>query len=496
MRFPDLQLAGRPGRPVYRQIADHIRAQVEDGALEEGARLPPIRSLAQELGVNRDTVAIAYEALASEGWVESVVGRGTFVLGSAAPHFEDEPAAVTLSPQVERLLEFENARSRFSVSDDVIPLHSLIPDPDFYPVEAFRKSFNRVLASRGADLFLYGAPQGHPELRELLARRFARQGMRLGADDLVLCHGASQGIALAVRLFAAAGEAVAVEVPTYHNVLATLLSFGIEAVPVPMTPEGPDLAVLERVLARREVKAFYTIPTFHNPMGTTTTLAHRKQLLAVAGRSGTPVIEDAFESDLGFDGKPPVPLAALDRRGLVLHLSSFSKTLFPGVRVGAIAARGRLSEALVALKHASDLSDSMPLQAALADFLATGGYERHLGRMRRELRTRRDALVESLEAAMPPGTRWNHPRGGYQAWVELPFDIDTRSLLGDAVRAGVLYAPGSQFLPDRGPSRAMRLTIARAGADAIRRGVAALGGVVRANRAAEPAQREAASVDL
>jgi len=496
MLLPELQQVGRPERPVYRQIADHIRSQVEGGALVEGARLPPIRSLARDLGVNRDTVAIAYEALASEGWVESVVGRGTFVLGSAATRPVAEPAAVRLSPTVERLLEFENARSRFGVSEGVVPLHSLIPDPDFYPVEAFRKSFNRALASRGPDLFLYGAPQGHPELRELLARRFARQGMRLGADDIVLCHGASQGISLAVRLLAAPGEAVAVEVPTYHNILATLISFGIEAVPVPMTAEGPDLAVLDRVLARRDVKAFYTIPTFHNPMGTSTSLPHRKQLLAIAERHATPILEDAFESDLGYDGKTPVPLAALDGRGMVVHLSSFSKTLFPGVRVGSIAARGRLSEALVALKHASDLSDSMPLQAALADFLGSGGYERHLARLRRALRERRDAMLEALEAELPAGTRWTRPRGGYQVWVELPFDVDTRSLLSDAAREGVSYAPGSQFLPDRGPSRAMRLTVARAGPEAIGRGVAALGRVVRRHRAAEPARREAASVDL
>jgi len=199
-----------------------------------------------------------------------------------------------------------------------------------------------------------------------------------------------------------------------------------------------------------------------------------------------PVIEDAYEADLGIDGTSVPPLAAFDDAGIVVHLSSFSKSLFPGVRVGAVAAHGRLVDALTALKQATDLSDAMPLQAALAEFVESGEYDRHLGRMRRVLRGRRDALLEALDEHLPEGSCWTRPDGGYQVWVELPPGIDTSELLPDAVAAGVLFAPGAQFYHDGRPSNALRLTFAQADEAALRRGVKILAAVIRRRGAGTP----------
>jgi DNA-binding transcriptional MocR family regulator len=294
-----------------------------------------------------------------------------------------------------------------------------------------------------------------------------------------LCHGASQGISLVLRLFAESGDAVAVEEPTYSNVLSAAFGLGLRPVPLPMREEGVDLGALDRALARPEVKLLYTIPTFHNPMGTTTALAHRRALLELAARHAKPVVEDAYEADLRIDGRPVPPLAALDASGLVVHLSSFSKSLFPGVRVGAVTARGRLLDALLALKQATDLSDSLPLQAALAEFVASGAYDRHLARLRRVLRGRRDALLSALARCMPEGSRWTRPEGGYQVWLELPGGVDTSELLADAVGAGVLFAPGAQFHHDGRPSACLRLSFAMAGERELERGVEALASVLR-----------------
>jgi DNA-binding transcriptional MocR family regulator len=165
-------------------------------------------------------------------------------------------------------------------------------------------------------------------------------------------------------------------------------------------------------------------------------------------------------------------------------LSSFSKSLFPGVRVGSISARGRALEGLVALKHATDLSDALPLQAGLARFLESGAYDRHLARMRRLLRSRHDAMDEALSRSMPEGASWTRPEGGYQLWLELPDEVDTRDLLADAARAGVLFSPGASFMPDARASRAMRLTVACADEAEIERGIAALAEVIDARRSA------------
>jgi DNA-binding transcriptional MocR family regulator len=484
--------AGAP--PLSRQIADRIRAEIAAGRLDAGERLPPIRSLARRLGVNRDTVALAYDALAAEGALEATVGRGTFVrAGLAAPA---APArALSLSSHVEGLLDFERARPRYGAGTDCVPLHSLVPEPSLYPVAAFRRSVNRVLERRGGELLLYGDRQGDPQLREVLARRFAVHGMRVSPDEITLCQGATQGIALALRLFALPGDAVAVEEPTYGNVLGTLRSLGLAALPVPMTDEGLDLDALEGALARPEVKLLYTIPTFHNPLGTSTGLAHRRRLLAIAARAGKPVVEDAYEMDLRFRGRPVPPLAALDGAGLVVHLYSFSKSLFPGARVGAVTARGRAVEGLHALRGATDLGGSPLVQAALADFVAEGAYDRHLARLRRTLRARTGALLEALAAEMPEGVRFTRPEGGYQVWVELPEGIDTRDLLADAMRAGMLFAPGSGFLHDGRRCRGLRLTVAQAGEARLRRGVAVLAGLVR-ERLQARARRSGTSDEL
>jgi DNA-binding transcriptional MocR family regulator len=471
--------AGRERRTVYRQISDHIRLEVADGRLEAGDRLPPIRDLARDLGVNRDTVALAYEELVNAGVAVSTVGRGTFVAparSSGTPDVEDfQPS---LAPLTERLLDFEHARPRFGSAANAVPMHSLVPDQSLYPADAFRRVLNRVLQRSGPELLLYGSPQGHLGLRETLAERFQRDGIRIDANGIVLCHGASQGISLGLRLFAQADDVVAVEEPTYNNALAAVHGLGLKIAPVPMRGAGPDLAALDRILAQPEVKVFYTIPTFHNPLGTTTSVDHRHQLLEIAARHRKPVIEDGYETDLRFSGRPIPSLAALDRTGLVLHLFSFSKSLFPGARVGAITARGRLIEALLALKQATDLSDALPLQAALAEFAASGAYERHLGRVRRVLRERCDALLDALEVEMPQGTRWTRPDGGLQVWVELSEEIETRDLLSDAAVAGVFFAPGSQFNHDGRSSNCLRLTFAMAEPEALRFGVSVLAQLV------------------
>jgi 2-aminoadipate transaminase len=479
--------ASRSGPSVYRQIADHIRLEVEGGRLEAGDRLPAIRGLARDLGVNRDTVALAYEELVRAGIAVSSVGRGTFVAPRNSTDTPDAaPFRAALSPLTERLLDFERARPRFGSATNAIPMHSIVPDESLYPADEFRRVLNRVLQQSGAELLLYGEPQGYLPLREVLAERFRREGIEIDAGGVVLCHGASQGISLGLRLFAQSGDVVALEEPTYNNVLAAVFGLGLRTTPVPMRENGLDLAALDRVLARPEVKVLYTIPTFHNPLGTTTSVEHRLALLEIAARHGKPVIEDGNETDLRFSGRTTPSLAALDHSGLVLHLFSFSKSLFPGARVGAITARGRLIEALLALKQATDLSDALLLQAALAEFTSTGAYDRHLTRVRRVLRERCETMLETLAAEMPSGTRWTHPEGGLQVWVELPEGLLTSDLLADAVGAGVLFAPGAQFNHDGRPSRCLRLTYAMAGSEALRSGVTTLARVIRERMNAKP----------
>ncbi len=496
-----LRIDAASDEPVYLQVAAQLQAEIEGGLRVPGQRLPAIRSLAAALGLHRDTIALAYEQLGQAGLVEARVGAGTFVrsLFTAAEENNAPRRAgreLALAPPVERLIALENTRPRYASGDDVVALHRLIPDPRLYPIDEFSVCFQAALAEDGASLFSYASPEGDPRLRRAMTERFRRYGISVAPEELVLCHGASQGISLALRLFTQPGDQVAVEVPTYANVLSALVGHGLSAAGVSMDADGVDPEALDRVLARPEVKVFYTIPSFHNPLGTTTGLARRRQILEIAERHGVPIVEDGFELDLRFKGQDVAPLAALDEAGMVVQLFSFSKSLFPGVRVGSIAARGRALEGLVALKHATDLSDALALQAGLARFVESGAYDRHLARIRKLLASRHAALAAALGEAMPPGTTWTEPEGGYQCWVELPFEVDTRDLLADAGRAGVVFSPGTLFMPDARPSRGMRLSVACVDEDEIARGVAALGRVVRARAARAPGAGRTAGMHL
>ncbi len=392
--------------------------------------------------------------------------------------------------------QFERARVSYGTGRGSIPLQKLVPDPRHYPIEAFRRSLARVMSELGEQVLGYGDPQGYQGLRALIAERLRACGVVVGAESLVLCQGASQGIALALRLFADSGDSVAVEEPTYQNALAAMAALGIAPAVVPMRGRGADLDALDRALARPEVRAFYTIPTFHNPLGISTPLEHRREVLAIAARHGKAVIEDAYEMDLRYAGRPVPSLAGLDEDGLAVQLLSFSKSLFPGVRIGAIVARGRHVDALLALRHAADLGGALPLQAALADFMSTGAYERHLATQRKRLRARRDALIEALAHEMPAGSTWTEPEGGLQLWLELPAPLDSREIHADALRAGVLVAPGFQFQVDGRPSRGLRLSIGCVDEAELREGAARLGRVVRERLAASAADGTRASIQV
>jgi DNA-binding transcriptional MocR family regulator len=473
--------------PVSRQIVSYLRRGIEAGRLRPGTKLAPIRELARSLGVNRETVATAYRELEALGLSESTVGRGTFVCERPGPG-GDARASGRAEPEV-RPFEPVLSRACAVVAAPILDLDApagaihferLVPDASLYPHDDFRRSLNRALAKGGAALCDYGDPRGLPSLRRELVERLARAGIEADPDDLVVTAGSTQGLALGLRLFCDPGDAVAVESPTYPSACISLATLGLRAVPVPAAENGLDLDRLEAVLARGDVRVVYTMPTFQNPTGISTDLAHRRALLELSARYRVPILEDDFEKDLRLRGRGAPPLRALDTRGSVVYIGTFSKALFPGVRIGWLLAPRGVADAAVRLKRTLDLTTSPLLQAGLVQFLREGAYDRHLRRVVPELRRRVDAALRALEGVLPEGSRVRAPEGGYLLWVELPDALDTQALLPEAKRAGVVYAPGQSFFPDGRRSSALRLSVANASVPEIERGVGALGEVVRA----------------
>jgi DNA-binding transcriptional MocR family regulator len=356
----------------------------------------------------------------------------------------------------------------------------MVPDLSLYPVDEFRKALNHVLHRGGRTLLDYGDPRGHEGLRRVLVERLVASGIEADADEIVVTSGSTQALALVARLFCDPGDTVVVEEPTYAGACATFAALGLRLVGVPLRPEGLDLEALDGVCARGGVRLVYTMPSFQNPTGLSTSLEHRQRLLAVVRRHGVPVLEDDFQKELRHRGRAVPPLRALDRTGHVVYVGTFSKGLFPGARVGWVLPGRRLIEAAVALKRATDLASSHAVQAALAHFCRSGGYDRHVRRATREFGRRLERLTTALATHLPEGSTFTRPEGGFVVWVTLPEPLDTLALLPAAKRAGVVYAPGAIFYPDGRRSSALRLAVGQAAPDDIERGVRALATVARA----------------
>jgi DNA-binding transcriptional MocR family regulator len=336
-----------------------------------------------------------------------------------------------------------------------------------------------VLQRTGRALLDYGDPRGHEGLRRVIVERLAASGIEADPEALVVTNGSTQALGLVAGLFCDPGDGVAVEEPGYPGVYAALAAHGLRPVPIPVAPDGLDLDALETVLSAGGVRLLYTMPTFHNPTGVSTSLEHRRRLLELAAQHGLPILEDDFEKDLHVRGRAVPPLRALDGSGRVVYVGTFSKVLFPGVRVGWVLAGARLLDAALAFKRASDLASSHVIQAALAHFCRLGGYDRHVRRVGKELGRRFDTALEALAAHLPEGSSVTRPEGGLAVWVTLPEPIDTLALLPEAKRAGVVYAPGCVFHADRRRSPSLRLSIGGASSEDIERGVQALASVAR-----------------
>ena len=465
----NLQLDRQSRLPLARQIQAQIERLIREKYLAPGVKLPATRELAQALGVNRTTVALAYEELVAGGQARAHVGQGTFVAAQVAG--ESRPAApsparipLDWSRLFSRSAHIAGSRAdrRATIPGGARPLISFAegtPDSGMFPTDAFRRVLNQVVRAEGTALLQYPpGGDGYPPLRTYLATYLLRFGVEAREEDILVVNGSQQGFDLIARTFLDPGDVVAIEQPTYPRATDVFRSAGAQLVPVPWDREGPSAEALEQVLTRYRPKLFYCQPTAHNPTGLTMTADAARRVLDVAARHHVPIVEDGFDGSLYYGERRPLPLRALDRDGLVLYIGTFSKVLFPGLRLGWLVAPPPVVERLRAAKQLADLGTSPLIQAAVHRFCERRLLDRHVARIAREYDRRRAALVEALARHMPEGVTWTEPRGGFSLLVTLPVGCDATALLQRALRRGVGFTPGARFFLDGSGDRTARLS--------------------------------------
>ena len=455
--------------PLSEQLFAALAARIETGLFPESSRLPTTRELATALGVNRGSVQAAYRRLQQEGLATTRVGSGTVVRAGArrAKPFD-------FAELVSRRASAIPAAAPPLVTPPLIADFSrLTPDERFFPLEEFTRTLTDAW-SRRSDLWQYAPPLGLEELRVEISRRLAESEIFRSPDEILVTSGAQQGLDLVFRTFTDARDPVAMESPTYPGALALARFAGVEIVPMPMTPDGPDVSLLRE----GPVKLVYVMPERQNPTGVTASDAKRREILEAAVDAGALVVEDGYEEP--ESGVAPLASRIPER---VVWLGTLSKDLVPGFRIGWLAAPRGVVERLALVKRTADFQTPLPLQAAIASFLRAGA-DREARRARaREVEVRREAMAGALVRYLPEVSWWGGEPGSAIFWLHLPKGISGRRVAEAAAARGVAVAAGADFDPDGEDRGNLRLSVSRVELEATSRGIALLAEAVKETHA-------------
>lgn len=440
------------------RILAELRAWIADAP--PGAQLPSTRALTAQHAVSPVTVQKALRALASQGLVESRPGVGTFVrsLRTVRPHDYGWQTAALRAPA--HPLPSPAAALR-TTGNDVIALHSGYPDRELLPERLVHSALVRAARS---DAAVSRPPSaGLPELQSWFAGELgAAMPAELSAPtarDVVILPGSQIGLGSLFRSVVGAGRTLLVESPTYWGATLAAAQVGVDLVPIPSGPHGPDPDELDRAFAETGARAFYAQPTFANPTGAHWSPEHAGAVLEIVRSHGAFLIEDDWAHDFAIDADP-VPLAALDDSGHVIYLRSLTKSVSPAIRVAALIARGPVKDRILADLQAQIMYVGGTLQAAALDVVSQPGWRTHLRGLRQQLAARRDLLVDAVTQHLPSAHLEAVPRGGLNLWLRLPDDTDLPRLAAACEARGVLIATGDDWFPAEPTGRYVRLNYA------------------------------------
>lgn len=450
--FMQIKIDRNSKTPIYIQIRNQIRAMIFDGRLLPGSLLPPERKLAESLGVNRSTVLTAYRELKADGLVDSHVGRGTIVLSVMAEVSEsrsefDPPLYTQFFSRISERANDPFLRDLLVMAnrEDVVSFAAGMPAIEKDPVDTLQGIEEELIKQPNHEALKLTPTEGFWSLREAISDLMQKRGICASPGEILVLSGSQQGIDIAARVFIDPGDVVIVEEPSFFSALQIFNAAGARIIGVPVDDQGMRVDVLEQLLQRYRPKLIYTMPTYQNPSGVSMSLERRRRLLELAYRRKVLIIEDDPYGEIKYEGARMPFLKELDTYGYVIYLSTFSKILFPGIRIGWMSAPKPIIHQFTMIKQLQDLHANSISQWIVERFLRSGGFEAHVKRICEEYRVKRDIMLDALIDRPVPGLEWIKPMGGYYLWCKLPEGTPHMSLLVNAAERGVSYVPGTAF---------------------------------------------------
>jgi len=431
----------------YERIANDVEHLIQCGAFKPGDRIPSVREMSRQRDVSISTVLQAYYLLEARGLIRARPRSGFYVrsdLPSDLPEPEisspaSDPTQVSMRELISRVVRTE------TLKPDLIQLGAAHPNPALAATQELNRTMASVARRMGDASGLYDYPPGCEELRLQIARRSLASGCSLSPDDIVITSGCSESVSLCLRAVCEPGDVVAIESPICFDALQTLEAIGLQALEIPTHPrDGISLDALRFAVEHNDVSACMVISNFNNPLGSCIPDENKRALVDLLSEPGIPLIENDIFGELYFGESRPSVAKAYDREGLVMLCSSFSKSLCPAYRVGWVVP-GRFYSAVEWLKYTSSLAAPTLSEYAIAEFMAGGGYNPYLRRIRRRYERSVAAMSQTVKRFFPQETKLTRPSGGFLLWVELPASVDSLVLYKRALEAGIAITPGYLF---------------------------------------------------
>ncbi|SHJ10415.1 MocR-like pyridoxine biosynthesis transcription factor PdxR [Lutispora thermophila] len=462
-------------QPIYIQIKNYFRTMIAKGMLQKGERLPSTRELSMTLNVSRNTVISAYESLMDDGFINVIEGKGAFVadinVSSNSGWHIDWNSRINDYATAARDLDIVKHEAAWK--KDMIPMSSISPDPELFPMDDFKRAFMNILSLEGYKILNYGYAKGYKPLIDLLLEYMEGKGINVDGKDLIITNGFTEAFEILLSCLVSEGDSILCENPTHNTALKIMKLKKLNICGGNMSEDGINIEDVKRIVQSKKIKLAYITPSYHNPTGITMPWEKRMELFHTLMSYNIPIIENGFNEELRYFGSHISPVAAIEGNGnSVVYIGSFSKVLFPGLRIGWILGDKSLIDYVESVKRSRNIHTSFIDQAVLYQFIREGYFEKYIKKVRRVYRQKYEDVVSAVRENIPDAKLYGD--GGLHVFIKHE-GIDSRQLLKECIKKNVIFTPGDIFYIDREVKNTFRLGFSRVKSEDIAKGIKIIG---------------------
>lgn len=463
--------------PIYMQIENYIKSMINNNMVVSNGKLPATRELSKMLGVSRNSIITAYEKLEDEGVVYTVKGKGTFISPNRSGDVNGWK--VQWDNKVNNYGKIANnldiVKNEIPWEKNLISFKSISPDGELFDMEEIKKAFLNRISIEGHKILNYGYAKGYKPLMEYLLNYMESKGINTKGKDIIITNGFTEGLEMILTAYTNEGDKILCENPTHNTAIKIMKVHGLEVVGVNMKEDGIDTVELERKLRDNDIRFGYLIPSYHNPTGIVMKGEKRYEVYNLFKKYNVPIIEDGFNEELLYNSTHVSPIAALDNGGTgVIYIGSFSKVLFPGIRIGWILADKIVIDILESVKRCKNIHTSFLDQGILYEYLRSGAFEKQIRKVRKSYKERYEFALECISKYINPSFVWGE--GGLHIYIKIE-GVDSRELLNECYKNGVIFTPGDIFSVDDSCKNTLRLGLSRLTISEIEKGIKIIGKV-------------------